>query len=118
MKRLIPALLLVCLPIMGATSDCEPESKAPGGTGGGPNTANADDGEHTVSRFGKWKYGTTVGPSTARFPQCRWTLSGLQRDGWQVLYSGTSTNSVKLPAEGVYKAVVLESKSCGKWSTK
>lgn len=113
MKAVVAFLGAVALPLAqagGCSADpCESDQ--------GPNVATYDNGKHYISAIGKWKYGTTVGP-VKRWPACKWELWGLQKDGWQRLYSGNSGNKAKLPPEGLYTSVYLESRGCGKWEKK
>ncbi len=103
-------LVAVCLVFMGAASDCEAPKKSPGGA----EPMNVQDGKHTITEIGKWKYGTKMEPSP-NYPQCRWEIWGLQNDGWQQLYKGHGIGKVKLPPKGVYKSAYLKSTSCGNW---
>lgn len=97
-----------CIMIMGAAKDCEAPPPQDN-----DRTMNTEDGKHTISELGKWKYGTTMATSV-RYPQCRWEIWGLQKDGWKQLYKG-KVGKVELPPKGVYAGAYLKSTSCGKW---
>lgn len=115
--RLVAVLPLICLPLLGAASQCS----GAGGTSGGPGTVNQDDGIHNVTKFGRvFKYGNRVGPGNRDFPQCKWRLEvqSYNSDTWQVLVRGNSTKYVTLPAKGKYAAARVVSRSCGKWKVK
>lgn len=109
-SRILFALLLLgLLAVLGGCKAVPPT----GGKGGG-GTVNAQDGKHNISELGKWKYGNVMAPSP-KFPQCKWEVWGLQRDGWKQLYKGHGIGKVKLPPAGVYGAAYLTSTSCGDW---
>lgn len=115
MRKFATLLLaaVIALLTMGAANGCDPQAHQPGGKGGG-GTINAQDGKHYISEIGTWQYGFTMAPSP-KFPQCKWEVWGLQRDGWKQLYKGHGIGKVKLPPAGVYGSAYLTSKSCGDW---
>lgn len=103
--KLVTLLLLATLALAG----CKAVPAPP--TGG---ALNAEDGKHYVSAIGKWKYSAKVAPSP-KFPQCKWEVWGLQKDGWKQLYKGHGVGKVQLPPDGVYGSAYLKSTACGSW---
>lgn len=108
MKRILSLLLLATAFALAGCKPVAPADRA------GNGTVNADDGKHTISELGKWRYGNVMSPSP-KFPQCRWEVWGLQRDGWKQLYKGKGVGKVELPPAGVYNAAYLKSSNCGSW---
>jgi hypothetical protein len=106
--RKFVALLIAALCLAGCKA--APVARGPGGA----EPMNAQDGKHTISELGKWQYGRIMEPSP-NYPQCRWEVWGLQKDGWQQLYKGKGIGKVKLPPAGVYGSAYLKSSSCGNW---
>jgi hypothetical protein len=89
--------------------------KVPDTSNGENGAINTDDGKHTISALGKWKYGAVLAPSAAYYSTCKWEVWGLQRDGWKQLYAGKGSTKVELPPEGVYNSAYFKSRSCGTW---
>lgn len=106
--------ILFALPLLVLLGGCKavPDPIAGNGADG---TINADDGKHTISAVGKWKYGTKVAPADGFISTCRWEVWGLQKDDWQLLDWGKGRGTVTLPPDGVYSSAYLKSRSCGKW---
>lgn len=107
MKKIVALLVFAVLALAGCKAP-------PAGGPGGAEAMNAQDGKHTISELGKWQYGRVMEPSP-NYPQCRWEVWGLQKDGWQQLRTGKGIGKVKLPPAGVYGAAYLKSTSCGNW---
>ena len=114
MKRAIAAIVLVCIPIMGAASDCDSKRKEPAAP------KYAGDGVTQFTDSGRLRFGTTYAAryvDTTDRTNCRWSIYTLNADGdTRVVKSGNYlTAKIKVARPSRVK-VFLRSSECGNWT--
>ena len=116
MKRAIAAIVLVCVPIMGAANDCDSHKKEPAAP------KYAGDGVTQFTDSGRLRFGVTYAAryvDTTDRVNCHWSVYTLNSQGdTRVVKSGTYLTA-KISVERPSRVkVFLKSSECGNWKPK